>query len=403
LEGSVRRDAKSVRINVQLVQTRDHSHLWAHQYDRELSSLLAVQGEIAQAVANEISLTLAAHKSRFPLLYSALSPADYEAYNLYLKGRYFWNKRSEEGFQQAIQYFEQAVAKDPSQARAYAGLADSYALISSYSVGRARELMPKAQAAALRALELDEGLAEAHTSLALILLNYEFDWKGAEKEYRRAIELDPNYATAHHWYAEMLAFQGRFEEALTESERARQLDPLSLIIATDSAAIFYYSRQYDRAIGQFRLVLAAEPSFPRAHMVAFPYVEKGDFDQALAGVRKWRLTDTTPWTWAVEAYIEGRAGRIANAQHAIEKLQEATRRSRLNPAPMLALAYAGMNDKEKAVEWLDRAYLEHCNSLTALKVDPAYDSLRTHPQFQELMLKLGFAEPQSHTQARVNQ
>jgi len=267
LEGSVRRDSERVRITAQLVQVSDQTQLWARQFDRELTSLLTLQGEIAQAVASEIKLTLADTRWTGAAASDALSSAEYEAYDLYLKGRYFWNKRTAQGFQQAIEHFGQAAAKDPTYARAYAGLADSYALMSSYGFAPAAELIPKARSAALRALELDERLAEAHTSLALISVNYDWDWETAEKEYRRAIQWDPNYATAHHWYAEFLGLQGRFEEAFAESERARQLDPLSLIIAVDHAVVLYFARQYDRAIAQFRAVIAAEPNFPRAHMI----------------------------------------------------------------------------------------------------------------------------------------
>jgi tetratricopeptide (TPR) repeat protein len=211
------------------------------------------------------------------------------------------NKRTKDGFQQAADYFQQAIANDPSYARAYAGLADTFALMSSWSFVPQTEAVPKARAAALRALQLDDGLAEAHTSLALIAENYDYDWQTAENEYRRAIQLDPQYATAHQWYAECLSFQGRFPEALEESERARQLDPLSLIIASDHAAILYFARQYDRAIEQFRAVLAMEPNFTRAHMVVCPYVEKGMFEEALAEAGKWRHGDGSP-VWEVEAY-----------------------------------------------------------------------------------------------------
>jgi tetratricopeptide (TPR) repeat protein len=270
LEGSVRRDSDEVRISAQLIQMKDQTHLWARQYDRELSGLLALQGEIAQEIADEIQLTLGDdHKRIATDLNHAASPSSYEAYDLYLKGRYFWNKRTRQGFQQAIDYFQQAVSKDTNYARAYAGLADSYALMSSYGFASPNDLMPKARAAALRSMQIDDGLAEAHTSLALITENFDWDWQTAEREFRRAIQLDPNYATAHQWYAECLSFQGSFDEALRESERARQLDPLSLIISTDDGAILYYSRQYDRAIEHFRAVLAMEPSFPRAHMVIF--------------------------------------------------------------------------------------------------------------------------------------
>jgi TolB-like protein/DNA-binding winged helix-turn-helix (wHTH) protein/Tfp pilus assembly protein PilF len=390
LEGSVRRDSNKVRISAQLIQMRDQSHLWARQYDRELINLLALQGEIAQEIANGIQLTIDDPKRIESAHQASLSREAYEAYDLYLKGRYFWNKRTTQGFQHAIEYFEQAIAKDPSYARAHAGLADSYALMSGYSLAPQNEFMPKARAAAQRAVELDGRLAEAHTSLALITENYDWDWQNAEKEYRRAIQLDPNYATAHHWYAEYLAYQGRFDEAFAEIERARQLDPLSLIIATDNGAILYFSRQYDRAIKQFRSVLDMEPNFPRAHLLVFAYVQKGLFADALADIEKWRRSDDAPGIWSIQAYVYGRSGEQAEARRALEKLQQLNRRQQMDPAA-IALAYVGMDNKDDAFAWLQKAYSEHSNALTALKVDPIYDPLRSDPRFQELLRRVGLA------------
>jgi tetratricopeptide (TPR) repeat protein len=392
LEGSIRRDSNKVRITAQLIQMKDQTHLWARQYDRDLSNLLALQGEIAQEIANEIQFALDDPKRIDAVRQPSLSPNAIGAYDLYLKGRFFWNKRTAQGFQQAIGYFQQAIAKDPTYARAYAGLADSYAMISSYHLAPQNEVMPKARAAALQALELDEGLAEAHTSLALITENYDWDWQAAEKEYRRAIQLDPNYATAHQWYAEYLAFQGRFDEALAESERARQLDPLSPIIAADKGAILYFSRQYDRAIEQFRAVLEMEPNLQRAHMVLFAYAQKGQTADALAEIQNWRRGDDTPWTWAAEAYVYGHSGQPAQARGALEKLEQMNRHQHLDPAPMLALAYAGMENKDEAFVWLQKAYSEHTNAVTTLKVDPIYDPLRSDPRFQNLVRRVGLAQ-----------
>jgi len=388
LEGSVRRDADKVRITAQLIQMRDQSHLWARQYDRELNNLLTLQGEIAQEVADEIQLTLGEHKRISVAREPILSPNAFEAYDLYLKGRYFWNKRTEQALQQAIDCFNQAIAKDPNSARAYSGLADSYALLSGYSLTPQTEAMPKARAAALKALELDEGLAEAHTSLALVTENYDWDWQTAEKEYRRAIELNPNYATAHQWYAEYLSLRGRFDEALVESEHARQLDPLSLIIATDNGAILYFSRQYDRAIAQFRAVLEMEPNFPRAHLLVGAYVEKGQFEDALTDIGTWGNTVSEPWTWAWRAHVYGRAGQQVEARHALTKLKELYRRQRIGPDPLL-WAYVGMGDKDDAFFWFEKAFAAHSNVITALKVNPGFDPLRGDRRFQELLRRAG--------------
>ncbi|MBZ5629820.1 MAG: winged helix-turn-helix domain-containing protein [Acidobacteriia bacterium] len=396
LEGSVRRDSGKVRITAQLIRASDQTHLWAHEYDRELKDLLLLQGEIAQEVAEGIQLTLADNrKPAAAASPSALSPASYEAYDLYLKGRYFWNKRTPQGFQQAAECFQQAIAKDPKYSRAYAGLADTYALMSSYYLAPPNEVMPKARTAALKALQIDDGLAEAHTSLALIAEMYDWDWQTAEKEYRRAIQLNPNYATAHHWYAEFLAFQGRFDEALAESERARHLDPLSVIIAADRGAILYFSRQYDKAIEQFRAVLDMEPNFSRAHLIVDAYVEKGRFAAALAHIETWRRIEDAPWVpwvWASEVYVYRRSGQPMKAQQALAKLEHWNRHSHLDAVPILAAAYVGMNNQDEALAWLQKAYEEHSGTLTCLKVDPIYDPLRGDPRFQELLRRVGLEQ-----------
>jgi TolB-like protein/DNA-binding winged helix-turn-helix (wHTH) protein/Tfp pilus assembly protein PilF len=387
LEGSVRRDAGKVRVSAQLIQMSDQTQLWARQYDRELSSLLGLQGEIAQEIGDEIQLTLGKDKTTLATS-RPQTPKSYEAYDLYLKGRYFWNKRTREGFEEAIKYFEEAIAKDPDYARAYAGLADCYALLPGYTMTMPQtELLPKARAAALKALQLDEGLAEAHTSLALITENYDWDWQTAEKEYRRAIDLNPNYATAHHWYAEYLTWVGRFDEALRESERARQLDPLSLIIASDNAVIFYYSRQYDRAETGFNAVLEMEPTFPRAHMVRSVYVETGQFAKALADIDKYTPSNT-PWE---RAYVLGRWGHTAEAQQAMQGLRQLDRRYPVDPAAF-AWAYMGMGKKDETLAWLDKAYARHSNIMDTLKVDPAWDPLRSDPRFQTLVRRVGLAQ-----------
>jgi len=391
LEGSVRRDSQKVRITAQLIRISDQRTVWSREYDRELTSILVLQEEIAQEIADEIQLTLGDPPRRIaPARGLATSPTSYEAYDLYLKGRYFLNQRNAQGFQRAIDYFQQAIAKDPRYALAYAGLADSYALTSSYNLDPDENLIPKARAAALRALQINENLAEAHTSLALIAENYDWDWQTAGKEFRRAIELDPNYPTAHHWYAEYLAWQGRFDEALAESERARQLDPLSLIISADRGAILYYSRQYDRAIEQLGTVLDMDSDSFRAHVIlVLTYVQKDQFAKALADIEKWRWADDSPGIWALQAYVYGRAGQQLQARRALAKFEQLNRHGQVDPAAMHVLAYAGMGDKEKLFNALQQASLERSNSLTALKVDPVYDPFRADSRFQALLRHVG--------------
>src|SRR5216683_3540952 len=394
LEGSVRREASKVRISAQLIQTKDQTRLWSRQYDRELGGILSLQGEIAREAADEIQLTLGSGHKLFASDHKpVVSPNSYEVYDLNLKGRYFWNRRTLDGFRQATGYFQQAIAKDPNYAPAYAGLADTFALMSSWSLAPQNEFMPKARTAALKALQIDEALAEAHTSLALIAENYDYDWQTAEKEYQQAIELNPNYATAHHWYAECLMWQGRFNEALRESERARQLDPLSLIIATDHGAILYYSRQYDRAIEQLRLVLRKDPTFGRAAgIITSAYVEKGMFAQALSDAETLRrLYGEGPAYWMTLTYIYGRAGQLERARHQLEKLEKLSRHGQVDPVSM-TWAHLGMGNKEEALADLEKAYSEHFSMLTTLKVEPGYDPLRSDPRFQDLLRRVGLAQ-----------
>ena len=392
LEGSVRRDSQDVRISAQLIQVRDQTHVWARQYDRQLSSLLVLQSEIAQEIADEIQLTLDEAHTRVPAGPRIdTSPPSYQAYDLYLKGLYSWNKRTIPGFRQAIEYFQQSIAEDPNYARAYAGLANSYSMMCSYNAAPANEFMPKARSAALKALQIDDGLAEAHTSLAIVAENYDWDWQTAEKEYRRAIQLDPAYATAHQWYAESLSFQGRFDEAFAESEQARRLDPLSLIVAVDHGAILYFSRQYDLAIKQLQSVLEMNANFPRAYILIYVYVQEERFADALKAMKQDPGIINTPWTPAIEAYIYGRSGQKALAQRALTQLQRAGRDPKPDTTPMLLMAYSGMNKKDEAIACLQQALSEHSNVLTTLKVDPIYDPLRTDPRFKAILRRAGLA------------
>lgn len=260
----------------------------------------------------------------------------------------------------------------------------------SHSLSPASHTMPKARAAAEKALALDGNLAEAHTSLAVIAQDYDWAWKRAEKEYRRAIELDPNYATAHHWYAEYLSLQGRFGEAFSEIERARRLDPLSLIIAADEAAIFYYSRQYDRAIAQFRSVLEMEPNFSRANMLLYAYTEKGMFGDAVSLAEKYCRPEDTLGNVSFLAYVYGRAGQKEQAHDELSKLEEFYRNNEADPVPIF-VAYMAIGDKDKAFGALDRAFAARSSNLTNLKVNPIYDSLRSDPRFEAILRRMGLS------------
>jgi TolB-like protein/DNA-binding winged helix-turn-helix (wHTH) protein/Tfp pilus assembly protein PilF len=392
VEGSVRRDADHVRVTAELISVKDQKRLWAREYNRELLNVLNVQDEIAEAVGQEIRLTLGDHfGTKETVARPPLSPAGYQAYDLYLRGRYFWNKRSPHGFEQAVKYFQEAIAKAPDYAPPYAGLADSYALMSAYGIAPPSVLIPKARAAAQQALKLDENLAEAHVSLAVIAQDYDWDWKTSEEQYQRAIQLDPNYATAHHWYAEHLALRGRFDEAFAEMNRALQLDPLSLIVRTDDGVILYFARQYDRALEQFRVVHEMEPGFPR-NMTLYAYVQENQFDRAFTELdRLERIDDKGSWIWGAKAYTYGRSGKRSEARRALEKMNSLNHDDQLDPLIFVApnIAIGATNE---AFALLDRSVAIHSPGLTAVKVDPIYDPLRSDPRFERLLLRLGLTE-----------
>jgi TolB-like protein/DNA-binding winged helix-turn-helix (wHTH) protein/Tfp pilus assembly protein PilF len=391
LEGSVRRDSGNVRITAQLIQIRDQTHLWTREYDRELKDVLAMQDEIAQEIGDEISTTLGEAKPKRGPVRAPLSTQQYQAYDSYLKGEYFLSKRSAGDLRRAIAYFQQATAADPNYARAYAGLADGYALLGGYSGLAQEEFTTHARSAALRALEIDDHLPDAHAALALIIQNHDWDWQAAEKEFRRAIELDPNYATAHHWYAEQLMWRGRFEEALQESRVASQLDPLSLIIASDQGAILFYARRYDDAIRQFRRVLDMDPHFPRAQLIVSAYVQRGMFAEALAAMERERPPVDTPWYLSELAFVQGAAGHRREARSAFHRLRALGLRQQFDPILMVP-GYLAVADKESALTCLQNAYAKHSGNLTALKIDPIYDSLRADPRFRDLLQRVGLEE-----------
>ncbi len=388
LEGSLRRASENIRVSAQLSRVKDQSHIWAKEYDRQLVNLLTLQDEIAREISGEIELTLGEAKPKPIAMRPSLSHQQLEAYDLYLKGLYFWNKRTVEGFRQAIKYYQEAIAKDPAQGPSYAGMADCYAMIGGYSGEPRLEYITQARRAALRALEIDRTLSEAHTALAVIVQNYDWDWQTAEKEYRRAIDLNPNYATAHHWYSEHLGLMGRFDDAIRESGRARQLDPLSLIIATDNAVLLYYARQYDLSIRQFQAVMELDPNFSRLSKVVFPYVARGMFPEALEAAL--RPGGKGPWFWAVLAYVYGRSGKREEAQGALVKLTEMSRLTAVDPGAFV-IAYLGTTDTNATLTWLERAYAQHSDVLTTLKVDPIYDPLRSDPRFKDLERRVGLA------------
>jgi TolB-like protein/Tfp pilus assembly protein PilF len=389
LEGSVRRDDDRVRITAQLIQVKDQTHLWARDYDRNLRDILALQSDVAGAIAREIKLKLSSDEHARLASAPALNP---EAYELYLKGRYFSNKRTEDGFVKAIGYFEQATVLDPKYAQPYAGLADAYALFGSLpnlKISRG-EAMPKAKAAALKALELNESLAEAHTSLAFVEMQYEWDWPGSEKDFKRALELNPNYATAHQWYAVWLISQGKQDAALEEERGAQEADPLSTIIKTDTAQLLLYAGRYDEAVQQAQRALEIDPGFELGHVyLAETYTAKHNYQAAISELQKaLAINKGDVWATLVIARTYAIAGQRRKSEAILrDMLQNVKNRDDL--ALSLAMVYAAQGENDQAFAWLEKGYQRREGGLIFLNVTTDFQSLHLDPRFDDLVRRVG--------------
>jgi Tfp pilus assembly protein PilF len=313
-----------------------------------------------------------------------------QAYHAYLKGRFFWNKRTEDGLRRAIAQFEEAIAHDPDYALAHAGLADTYNLLCAYGALPPQEGYPRARRAAERALELDERLAEAHTSLAYATLNFYWDWPSAEREFLRALSLNANYATAHQWYGAFLAARGRFEESIAEIEQALALDPLSLMINADLGWLSFFARQHDRAIDQLRKTIDMDPNFALAYwLLGLNQEQRGLLDEATAAFRKAvSLSEDIPFALASLGHALGRSGQPAEAATTLDSLQRLAARRYVSPHS-IATVHLGLNRIDDALEWLNRAADERSNWMIFLNVDPVFDPLRDHPQFKRIVSRLG--------------
>jgi serine/threonine-protein kinase len=384
--GRVQQRGDTLIIQAELVEGDKGSQLWGGQYNRKLSDILAVQEEISREISEKLRLRLTGQE----ITRLAKRPTtNTEAYQLYLQGRFYWNKRTEDGLKKSIEYLNEAIARDPTYALAYAGVADCYVVLADHQYVRPSEAFPKAKAAALKALEIDESLAEAHNALASMLEEYDWDWSGAEREYKRAIALNPNYATAHQWYSLYLARTGRLEEALAENKIAKGLDPLSLIIQQNTALFLYYARQYDEAIEAARKVLEMDPNFIGAHFqLAAVYEQKRMYQDSVAERQKGFLLDSDPERAAAWAKGYSAAGFRGAAERDIELLKQRMKRRYASPVD-LALDYRRLGDKEQAFAWLEKAYQERASVLSYLKADPLWDPLRSDPRFQNLVRRIG--------------
>jgi TolB-like protein/Tfp pilus assembly protein PilF len=386
LESSFRRSADRLRLTVQLVRVNDQTHLWAENYDRRVQDILAVQDDVTHAVAREIQLRLTTQEQADLARHRAMDPVAHESY---LKGRYFWNKRTEPGFRKAIEYFQQAIAMDPDNAEAYAGLADAYLLLSGYGFEPQREALPRAKAAATNAIAIDNRLAEAHTTLGLIALQHDWDWPAAEKHFGSALELNPNYSVAREMYADGYLWSvGKIDEAIAELRRAHELDPLSLIIATDLAKHLCFAGQYDEGMETFRKVLEADPDFVQAHYyLSRSYALKGSYAEAIAEADKIKPPDHMPFAVGQRGYIYALEGKRREALEVVKQLQRAASIRHIDPH-YIADIYIGLRDKELAFAWLEKAYKEHSPGIIMLKVDPKYDPIRSDPRFADLMRRI---------------
>jgi TolB-like protein/DNA-binding winged helix-turn-helix (wHTH) protein len=385
LQGSVRRASDRVRITVQLIQVRDQTDLWAESYDRELKDILTLQDSVSRTIANQIHITLTPGQQTRPASKVNLDP---EAYEAYLKGRYYWNKRTADGLQKALIYFQQAINQDPTYGAAYSGLADCNSGLAWHGFKSPAEALPKANAAALKAIEMDPQSAEAHASLGLVL-THRWEWAGADAEFKHALRLDSRYANAHHWYGDYLSIMGRHDEALLEARQALELDPLNLMIGTWVGRRYYLARKYDLAIEQGRNTVELDAHFAAAHLLLGEnYVQVGLHEQGLAELQTAAsLSGDSPLYLAQVAVAHASAGRKTEALQIVAQLQTISSTRYVSPYG-LAQIYAALSDKQQTFKWLQIAYDDRAVWMSYLAVDPVFDSLRSDQRFQDLLRRV---------------
>ncbi len=389
ISGRIIQKGENLSINVELVDAREDRELWGEKYNRKVTDVLALQEELASEISQRLRLRLSgADQKRL----AKRSTQSTEAYQLYLKGRYYWNRTETEGdLKKGLGYFERAVEKDPGYAQAYAGIADSYLYLgpagSEYLPPR--EAMPKAKAAAQKALELDDALAEAHTSLGMAALYYDWNWPKAEEEFKRAIELNPNYAEAHHQYGWYFVTMGRFDEAIAEMKRAQAIDPLSLIILTDSGVPFVGKREFDQGIEGYRKALEIDPNFWWGHaVIGWARLSNGQFREALTEFRRARQLQENFWTLAFLATGNAASGNRAEALKGLRQLKKASSQRYVSPY-FLVVIYAALGERNQAFKWLEKGYQDRSGNQLTLKWDPILDPLRSDPRFEDLLRRMG--------------
>lgn len=386
LEGTIQRFDNNVRVTVQLVRVLDGRPIWAGQFDEPVAGMFKLQDSISARVTQVLELKLSADEAKS---LARIHTTNSEAYQAYLKGRYFWSKRDPEGVAKAAEYFHQAIDLDPRYAQAYIGLADCY--MFGYPPLPPNVLAPKVKDLVEKALAIDSSLGEAHATLGLLAQNHDWNWNEAERQFRRAIELAPNYATAHQWYGGYLALRGRFDEAIKETRIAYGLDPLSLIIIKDFGEIYYVEGKPDQAIEYFRKALEMDPNFLVGRVnLALAYLQKRDFPHAIAELENAKQLEESPFVLTQLGYAYALAGRRADAEKLLRDLNIMSRQ-RYVAAVNYALIYIALGDKDSAFEWLKKSYSERA-LLTGLKVDPEFDTLRGDPRFANLMQQVGLTD-----------
>ena len=389
IEGTVLRSGGQVRITAQLIEARGDTHVWSETYDGDLRDTLTLQNNVARAIAEHIRVNLNPQEQATLKHAKIVDPQAYEAY---LKGRYFWNKRTGDDLQKAVEYFRLAIERDPKYAQAYSGLADTYALLGDWEYGvlASREALPQAKAAAVKALQLDNTLGEAHTSLAFCLDVFDWDLASADREFRRAIELNPGYATAHHWYAWHLSLFGRNDDAIAEMKKAQNLDPVSLIINADLAELLLIAHFTDESIQQSRKTIEMDANFPLAHnQLAVAYLQRNRIDEAVSELQQAvQLSTGSPTCTANLARAFAVSGRRTEAIQLLGDLKKRSRVSYSN-ASEIAVIYAALGDNDQAMTWLERGYEERFNPSVLLR--PGFDPLRADARFQDLERRVGLS------------
>jgi TolB-like protein/DNA-binding winged helix-turn-helix (wHTH) protein/Flp pilus assembly protein TadD len=387
VEGTVLRAGDQVRITAQLIDASTDKHLWSQSYQGELKDTLALQDRVARAIAEQIQINLTPREQAALKSVRVVNP---EAYESYLKGRFFWNKRTADGLRVALAYFNQAIEEDHNYAQSYSGLADTYALLGDwqYAVMTPAQANPKAKAAALKAVELDSSLGEAHNSLAFLLDGFDWDLDAGGKEFQRAIELNPGYATAHHWYAWHLGLLGRYDEAIVEMRKAESLDPLSLIINADLAELLVLAHSYDESIRQSRKTIEMDPNFAMAHnQLGQAYLQQRLYEQAIGELQKAvQLSAGSPTCIANLARAYALSGRKSEAGKLLNDLKSSSSANNSHASEVAAI-YASLGDKDEAMKWLEKGYAERFNP--GVLIRPGFDPLRSDPRFQNLAHRVG--------------